>query len=632
MRKMRRWIRIFCLALILIFPSRAAAETVAFPFFIDFPLLRTLVLQKVFGGPGQSAQVVDQHNGCQRILLSDPAFREKDTLVQLETGFYARMGAFIEPQCILPIEYEGYLSMLLRPVISRAWVLRFQVEDLTLYETEGHPLQMGPAIAPVMTDLLTDYIEHISFDLRSSIDEVKYFIMPLIPESYRDRAKRMLQSMHPESIITTSRGLQVEIAAEVEAVYQAETDRQRLTELDLEAIIQAWEALDVFLVELITSMSVSPLSASEKHGLTTALLESRYDFVTQWSEGSLNNDFVRKQFKKVWRKISKILRQHLNEEPPDSALRHLAFYTASEVLSIVDKIGPSLGIKVSRDGLLRLAQLLTGDPSLRLDYQSKINRRLREIFGLGKTLPPPRTIPEKPVFKFDQDESPHPEKESDPTSWLIPQHFVRTAWAQSDPRNITFSEVRSWLLRPDNTDIYFPKVRHLLNDASHRVTVEAGQIWDDADFFERLVLAVAWQESCFRQFIVKDQKIVFLRSYNGTSVGLMQVNERVWRGIYDLNALRWDIRYNAQAGCEIVNLYLRHYALADGGNENRVNRDTLARLVYALYNGGPGELSKFMHRHEKEAYFLSDRLFYEKYRWVMQEAWEHLDQCVSAVN
>ena len=74
--------------------------------------------------------------------------------------------------------------------------------------------------------------------------------------------------------------------------------------------------------------------------------------------------------------------------------------------------------------------------------------------------------------------------------------------------------------------------------------------------FPKVVLATAWQESCMRQFLIKKKKIVYLRSSNGSSVGVMQINERVWREIYDIDRLRWNIRYNARAGCEILDLYV----------------------------------------------------------------------------
>ena len=77
----------------------------------------------------------------------------------------------------------------------------------------------------------------------------------------------------------------------------------------------------------------------------------------------------------------------------------------------------------------------------------------------------------------------------------------------------------------------------------------------------------------------------------------MQINERVWRGIYNRDRLRWDIRYNALAGCEIVDLYLRRYVLK-GDVVGKYSGDSvlLSRVIYAMYNGGPGQLKKI---HEK---------------------------------
>ena len=57
-----------------------------------------------------------------------------------------------------------------------------------------------------------------------------------------------------------------------------------------------------------------------------------------------------------------------------------------------------------------------------------------------------------------------------------------------------------------------------------------------------------WAWRLPQQFVVKKKKIAYLRSYNGSSIGVMQINERVWRGMYDLHRLRWNIWYNAWAG------------------------------------------------------------------------------------
>ena len=127
--------------------------------------------------------------------------------------------------------------------------------------------------------------------------------------------------------------------------------------------------------------------------------------------------------------------------------------------------------------------------------------------------------------------------------------------------------------------------------------------------------------------MVKDAKLTYLLSYNNSSVGLMQVNERVWRGIYDTQRLRWDIHYNASAGCEIVDLYLQKYALRKYGPGILKKTDTLAQLVYAMYNGGPSQYDKFLKRSNANELYDSDRLFAQKYDWVKNRDWEQVGKC-----
>jgi hypothetical protein len=133
--------------------------------------------------------------------------------------------------------------------------------------------------------------------------------------------------------------------------------------------------------------------------------------------------------------------------------------------------------------------------------------------------------------------------------------------------------------------------------------------------YRNLIPAMAWQESCFRQFVVKGDKLTYLLSYNNSSVGLMQINERVWRGLYNRNRLRWDINYNSDAGCEIAAHYLNN-ALQDKPVTQNLDDNTLARLVYAMYNGGPSQRKKFLNRLKEEKLYNSDELFWEKYNLV----------------
>jgi hypothetical protein len=110
----------------------------------------------------------------------------------------------------------------------------------------------------------------------------------------------------------------------------------------------------------------------------------------------------------------------------------------------------------------------------------------------------------------------------------------------------------------------------------------------------------------------------------------MQINEKVWRGVYDLQHLSWDVRYNAKAGCEILDQYLVRYALPKMKKATGIKAEAVPQILYAMYNGGPREFTKFIQRNSKGALYQSDKLFLEKHQWVMSEDWQKIQKCLGS--
>src|SRR5205823_5226156 len=124
-----------------------------------------------------------------------------------------------------------------------------------------------------------------------------------------------------------------------------------------------------------------------------------------------------------------------------------------------------------------------------------------------------------------------------------------------------------------------------------------------AHLYGVLVPAVAWQESCWRQFVEQDGKVTYLLSRSG-DVGIMQVNRRVWRGFFDLARLEWDVAYNAGAGAEILAHLLARY----GAREANGRLENAARATYAAYNGGPDAYRRYRLARVPPALPARDRL------------------------
>ena len=617
----------------LLLQAQASAETVSLPLSIDYQLLKSIVIKTAYTDPGQTAILLNENGGCTKVTISAPSFREESSQILFETKVHVMAGTYIFNNCLTPIEWEGYLALVQKPIVDSNWILSFQTVDSTLYDKEHRPAKIVGIIWDLVKTPVHEYLEGIAINLAPPVLELKSILAELLPIDSQVLVRRMLESMRPGKIDTTPGALRIGILTEVGDIYDADEDiqRERISTEDLEAFIDKFEAWDSFLVQIITSLSKEPLSEADRQILLDTLLETRHRFVTDLLEGTPERDFVREQFIVAWEKLSPIFRNQLGDDPSGSVLGYLAFFTAADALSGLDKISPTMGIEISRNGLIRLARLLAEDKSLTLDYQLGVNSELRRILGLGAAPEASGPVTNMEELEIGGEEIDLNENAVSIIRNLIVSFMCKPVWAETDKSTITFKDIKPWVFSKKNFETYVERVKSLLEEVSDGVLNDS-EIEERYHYLYRLiVLSTAWQESCLRQFRVKNRKVTYLLSYNRTSVGLMQVNERIWRGMYDRHHLRWDIRYNAAAGCEILELYLRKYTL------DRIKKvkegktpddDAFARIVYAMYNGGPGQFEKILRRKEKGTFYSSDKLYFEKYSWVKNRQWENIRNCL----
>ena len=653
------------MAVVLFFPRPGASETVSLPVTIDFPLLSSLTANAAFPGKGQSAVVYRTEQGCQEVILSEPRFSEKGGMIVFEVKAHVQWGFTVFGRCLTPITWDGYISLLQKPRIDDRWSLSFETVDSTIYDKRHGPARIAQTVWSHVKPLVYDYVNGITIDLAPPVDELGLFFEALFPPEHRNRAEGLVKSMRPGMVETTASSVKIAIMAEVEPNREipAGGEEERITEEGWAIFIENWESLDVFLVQVITSLSGEPLTDDERQILLSVLLDTRYRFSFELDEKIPDNDFIRGQFVEAWRQMSSIFRNHLVRDSSRSILSYLAFFTASDALVALDKIGPSLGIEISRNGLIRLANLISEGRAVDMEYRYGVNAELRKVLGLGIPLQALGPAIEGDWLDL---ESGQPEddgtgvpvgKESSLRPFIRPQisaaslagapqkanecaqiirnlseFFFTPAHADEKSPPSTMSEiVESWVMPKNDPAKYLERVKSLLTEASSGAFKKAELPAGLESFYKTVVLATAWTESCYHQFKIKAKRIYYIRSYNGTSVGIMQINERAWRGIYDEKHLRWDVAYNVLAGCEILALYLGKYAIKEMDDvdlDSPPHQATLARLLYAVYNGGPNQVRKFAYRTKKGRFHLSDKVFFEKYEWVLEEKWEKIRECI----
>jgi hypothetical protein len=245
----------------------------------------------------------------------------------------------------------------------------------------------------------------------------------------------------------------------------------------------------------------------------------------------VQEDPLRALFLETWSELRTILleAQRAGTLPP-SLLRYALFIDAADALAAVEAAAP--GLPLSPDGLRQLARSLKpgegGDP---LAYDWAVDPELGRLFGVEEIRRPNRSLrrPRNAAGSISSFRAPTPTK-----------------------RSAGYRRAKSFPL-------WQPHRRH----AAEKRASEAQRAALPAPYgriYQHLVPTTALIESCWRQYVVRGGKLTFLRSQS-SSVGIMQINQRVWRGFYDLERLRWDTGYNIRAGSQILLRYLKDYAI-----------------------------------------------------------------------
>jgi hypothetical protein len=611
--------------------ARAAGEVAgeqatwaSIPMTLDFGLLNALVTQSAFA-PGQEQTVLlRQEDGCQGLAVSAPRFFAEQDQLFFEMRIQVRHGLDVGNLCLLPVSFEGFLVMRKHPEIDpMTWKLRFATQSSRILDRNRQPARLATLAWRMVQDSVLPHQESMQVDLGPPVKNLQEFL-PLVMSAQQPQAVlEMVASLRPASINVRHGGLRLDNEIRVpREMYRDQTPEISLSRDELDAFTTVWEAWDAFMVSLITRLAGEELAPDEQLLLLDLLLRLRHGFLEELAEEAPDRDLVRLQFMQAWEELEPLFRARLLNTRTDSLLGYLAFFSATDALRALDKLGPALGLEISRDGLLRLARWLADDPEMLLEYGAEEDNHLRRILGLE----PEEEHAAPQLQPLSSRQGPGLGQTARKLLGLLRPD---TAWADT-PSAETHSAAQKWLFQHGELDSYLQRVTQLLRNAADTAldTQKAGDV--DPGFYEDMILATAWQESCFRQFVSKQGRASVLRSYNNTSVGLMQINERVWRGLYDQQRLRWDIAYNARAGSEIILLYLTRYALPTIQRTPELdwNQDGQARLVYALYNGGPAQKDTFPRRWAEKDFRASDRLFHEKWNWVRADDLNKVSVCL----
>ena len=598
-------IRIFLSILVLLLilkPVAVSAEKVAIPVFLNYPQLQLLMKRSMFTDPDYSARYVLDDDGCNTVSFLQPHLSAAGDGLRLSTHTSAIIGANTSGGCLTITRWAGRTVITGKPLLinRQPLAVQFQVQAVALYDQQGR--QLSDSLLPqAFKAQLHQVLSRFHMDLKPATNQLKALLPYVVPRYSADRLTRMLDSLRIGHVKVRPNGLDVNLILDVEELPQAEAEPV-LTAIEVQQLEQRCQTWDAFLTFIVKEVATATRSEALRSVLLDILLDVRYQINNiLTSNPKSGSDPVKQLFIHSWERLEPVMQEISNHSPEHNLLPFLSFLTAADALKALDRLGPAAGLDISTDGLRRLARLLNDNPSIDpLKYPVEIDPVLQQLFEFGN---PQEIAPLKKKISFKLQ--------------LIKPAFAASRW----------DRLNRWVPTAAELDPYLREIRDLLIEEADERINSATIAQEHAHVFRILMLATAWQESCWRQYIVSKRKIVPLISGTG-DIGMLQINEKVWRGFYSPAKLRWDITYNARAGSEILFKFMVNYALKRHEHKKAGGLVNLARATYSAYNGGPSQVARYRSKNVPTVHKKVDTAFWTKYKQISQGNEFAVAQCL----
>ena len=583
-----------------------AADNISIPLQLGTGFFQHQVIKKIFVDPGQTFVAWNDGSGCNHLVLANPIVSTDESGIRIMMDGEGRVGSPVGSICLPLVPWEGVVEVLMAPSKgNQAKTIQFGIVDSRVSSSDGKP-DMSGAIWQWTKQYVHPRLSSVDVNIARQLMNLQSAALLLFPHADTRPIGAILTSMAIRDVSTNSEGLSLVLNMDINSNNGLQSPPEpALSAAEFARIDQVLKYWDVFVTLVAKQAAIYSTDEKLRGDLLTVLLNARYGILQSLTATTRDTgDPVRRLFLETWSKLAPLLREISIQIPGESALDFAAFIGAMDALQAIDAAGAGFNLDISTNGLRRLARLIapagTVDP---LQYDEKVDPELRELFDFGKPVDLPQPTP------------------TSNNSW-----FISSAWAQDSWSRKTLFDLNKWIPTKDNIHGYLVRVRWMLEDVVYKVLRDKPLEESFRDIFQPLTLASAWQETCWRQFIVKNGERTPITSSAG-AVGIMQVSPRVWRGFYHPKPLTWDIRYNATAGTEILRHYLGHYAIRKEEHKKTNDVQNLARATYSAYHGGPGHLTRYRKKSTSKKLKNIDESFWRKYETVRDGNSLAVQQC-----
>jgi len=341
----------------LFLPTLVLAREITVPVPMDYRLIQNILVNELFTGEGQTAQVWQDGKRCSYLDLSNPQISGLNGQVKIDNNVHAKFGAKMGGKCISLIKWNGILETLHKPTLDKTGtVLSFPVTRSNAFDRNGQSLNIAQ-LQDLLQKVVAPRLADLKIDLNKSRDDIIKTLLPYVPAENTEQLYDSVNSLRFNSVKADTQNILLNLGFTANLKLANKQIAEPFSNSELAQWHSVWQNWQTSLDKAITLAPLTGELANSRNTLHTFLEKAGAAFeqglTAEYPEG---NDPVRAFVNESWDQLAPLLRTVSKQLPGAEGLRYLTLIAATDLMYELESIGSPFGLEISANGLRKIAR------------------------------------------------------------------------------------------------------------------------------------------------------------------------------------------------------------------------------------------------------------------------------------
>ncbi|MGY6277494.1 hypothetical protein [Methylomonas sp. MgM2] len=350
-------LRPFIFAISALLPAGALAREVAVPVPLDYRLIQNVLVNELFTGEGQTAQLWQDGKRCSYLDLSDPKISGVNGQVKIDNTVHAKFGAKMGGKCMALIKWNGILETLQKPTLDKTGnVLSFPVTQTNAFDRNGQALNIAQ-LQDLLQKVVAPRLAELKIDLNKSRDDIVKTLLPYVPAENTEQLHDSVDSLRFNSVKADAQAILLNLGFTADLKKPNNKIAEPFSSSELDRWHTIWQSWQTSLDKAINQATLDGELAQSRNTLHGVLEKAGIAFEKGLTgEYDENDDPVRAFINQSWDELAPLLRTVSQQLPGAEGLRYLTLIAATDLMYELESIGSPFGLEISANGLRKIAR------------------------------------------------------------------------------------------------------------------------------------------------------------------------------------------------------------------------------------------------------------------------------------